>query len=98
MTHRRRSFAERLDFVTSPGFLEGGGPQAVMTDLGMLQFSPDTREMILVSLHLGTTLEHVREDTGWPLAVASPLSETEAPSAEELHVLRSELAVAGGAS
>ncbi len=54
--------------------------------------------MILVSLHLGATPEQVREDTGWPLAVASPRSQTQAPSAGELLVLRSELAVAGGAS
>ena len=109
MPHRRRSFAERLDFVTSPGFLEGGdarqrlglpggGPQAVITDLGVLQFSPDTREMILVSLHPGATLAQVRENTGWPLAVASPLSQTEAPLTEELQVLRNALGVVGGAS
>ncbi len=108
MPHRRRSFAECLDFVTSPGFLEGGdarqrlglrgGPQAVITDLGVLEFSPNTREMILVSLHPGATLEQVRENTGWPLAVASPLAQTEPPSAEELHVLRAELAASGGAS
>lgn len=109
MPHRRRSFPKRLDFVTSPGFLDGGdarqrlglrgsGPQAVITDLGVLKFSPDTREMVLVSLHPGATLEQVRENTGWPLAVASPLADTGPPSAEELQVLRDELAAAGGAS
>ncbi len=102
MPHKRRSFVERLDFVTSPGFLTGGdarqslglpgsGPEAVITDLGVLKFSSETREMVLESLHPGATLDHVRENTGWPLRVASNLGQTEPPTAEELRVLREEL-------
>jgi len=109
MPHRRRCFAARLDFVTSPGFLSGGdararlglrggGPEAVITDLGVLTFSADTREMVLVSLHPGATLDQVRENTGWPLAVASPLRETPPPSDEELRVLRQELGAKVSAS
>ena len=103
MPHKRRSFVERLDFVTSPGFVTGGdsraqlrvpggGPEAVITDLGVLRFSADTHEMELVSLHPGATLEKVRENTNWPLRVAAQLPQTEAPSANELRVLREELA------
>lgn len=106
MPHKRRSFPEHLDFITSPGFLGGGnereqmrllggGPEAVITDLGVLKFSPDTREMVLESLHPGVTLEQVRENTGWPLRVHSPLRETQPPTAEELRVLREELGVRG---
>ncbi|MFQ5816638.1 MAG: CoA-transferase subunit beta [Terriglobia bacterium] len=109
MTHKRRNFPERVDFITSPGFLggsqereqrclSGGGPGAVITDLGVLKFCPDTREMILESLHPGVTPEQVRENTGWPLRIASPLQTTEPPTGEELRLLREELAVAGGAS
>lgn len=102
MNHKRRAFPERVDFLTSPGFLAGGderqrrgipgtGPEAVITDLGVLKFSPDTHEMVLTSLHPGVTLEQVVENTGWPLRVASPLGVTEPPTADELAVLREEL-------
>lgn len=106
MPHKRRSFPERVDFITSPGFLGGGserermrlpgrGPQAVITNLGVLKFSPDTRELFLESLHPGASLEPVRENTGWPLRIGSPLGTTEPPTAEELRVLREELAAPG---
>ena len=99
MTHQRRSFVERVDFVTSPGFLTGGearaklqvpggGPEAVITDLGVLRFAADTHEMELASLHPGVTLKQARENTGWPLRIAAEFSQTEPPSAEELRVLR----------
>ena len=102
MPHKRRSFVERLDFVTSPGFVTGGdsraqlrvpggGPEAVITDLGVLRFPADTHEMELVSLHPGATLENVRENTSWPLRVAAQLSQTEPPSTDELRVLREEM-------
>jgi glutaconate CoA-transferase subunit B len=109
MPQKRRSFVERVDFITSPGFLGGGtdrdrlrlpgsGPEAVITDLGVLQFDAATREMVLVSLHPGATLDQVRENTDWPLRVADPLGTTEPPTAEELRVLREELLPTGGAS
>ncbi len=99
MPQQRRSFVPRVDFVTSPGFLTGGeararlkvpggGPEAVITDLGVLRFAADTHEMELVSLHPGVTLDQVRESTGWPLRIADPLAQTPPPSAEELRVLR----------
>ncbi len=109
MPHKRRSFVERLDFVTSPGYLDGGdarqrlnvpggGPQVVITDLGVLTFCTETREMVLESLHPGATLEQVRESTGWPLRTAAKLAVTEPPSTEELRVLRDELVARGAAS
>jgi len=109
MTHKRRSLPERVDFITSPGFLggdrerermklPGGGPEAVVTDLGILKFCADSREMTLESLHPGATLEQVKDNTGWPLRVASPLRETDPPTAEELRVLREELGVRSDAS
>jgi len=99
MPQRKRSFPERVDFVTSPGFLGGGderarlglpgaGPEAVVTDLGVLRFAEDTREMELVALHPGVTVAQVQEQTGWPLRVAPKLEETPPPSPEELRILR----------
>ncbi len=109
MNHKHRAFPERVDFITSPGYLGGGdereqqrlpgaGPEAVITDLGVLGFSSDTREMVLESLHPGATVEQVQQETGWKLRVASPLKRTEPPTAEELRVLREELTLPGGAA
>jgi glutaconate CoA-transferase subunit B len=99
--HQKRRFPEKVDFVTSAGFLNGhgerasacvrgSGPQAVVTDLGIL--TPDeTGELVLSALHPGATLEQARANTGWALkAVAAP-TVTEPPTAEELRILRSEL-------
>lgn len=101
--HESRRFPERCDFVTGAGYLtggdarrdsgvHGGGPRAVVTDIGVLM--PDeTGELVLTSLHPGATLEQAREATGWPLRTADPpptggLPVTESPTAEELHLLR----------
>jgi glutaconate CoA-transferase subunit B len=99
--HQKRRFPERCDFITGAGFLtggaaraqagvRGGGPQAVVTDLGLLE--PDaTGELILTALHPGRTAAQAQANTGWPLRVAEPLRTTEPPSADELRLLREEL-------
>lgn len=99
--HQKRRFPERVDFRTSAGFLggraerlasgvRGGGPQAVVTDLGILE--PDENgELVLTALHPGATVEQVQANTGWPLKVAANLRQTEPPTAEELRILREEL-------
>ena len=94
-----RSFVERLDFITSAGFLEGGdarersgargrGPTAVISDLGVLEPDPLTRELTLTGIHPGITVEQVRAATGWPLKVAAQLTVTPPPDAAELQTLR----------
>ena len=89
MPQSRRSFPERVDFVTSPGHGRGGDPAAVITDLGCYGF--EDGEMVLTSLHPGVTVEQVRENVGWELRVAPRLAETAPPSGEELRLLREEL-------
>ncbi len=99
--HQKRRFPERVDFCTSAGFLSGraerqaaglrgGGPQGVVTDLGILE--PDENgELMLTALHPGKTVEQVKENTGWDLRVATKLQETLPPSTAELNILRDEL-------
>ncbi len=99
--HQRRRFPEKVDFRTSAGFLggrpereaahlRGKGPQAVVTDLGILE--PDENgELILTALHPGCTVERARANTGWDLKVAPELRFTQPPTEEELHILRTEL-------
>ena len=99
LRQRPRSFVEKLDFVTSVGHGEGGdsraklgypgaGPTAVITDLGVLRPDPESRELTLVALHPGASVEEAKEATGWELRVAKELKRTEAPSEEELRILR----------
>lgn len=92
-------FVERLDFVTSLGHgaggderrrlgLRGGGPTTVITDLGVLQPDPVTRELVLTRVHPGLTAADARASTGWELRVAPTLETTPPPTDEELRVLR----------
>jgi glutaconate CoA-transferase, subunit B len=94
MAQGKRSFVEKLDFITSLGFsraklrLPGKGPTAVITDLGILTPDPVTKELTLTSVHPGVEVEKVVKATGWPLKVAAPVGTTEPPTAKELAVLR----------
>jgi len=100
--HQARRFPERCDFITSAGFLSGrrereakglrgGGPQAVVTDLGILTPDTATGELILTALHAGATVEQAIKNTSWKLKVADDLKTTEPPTDEELRLLREEL-------
>jgi glutaconate CoA-transferase subunit B len=94
-----RTFVDPVDFVTSMGAgtgagdrerlgLRGGGPKVVITDLGVLEPDPQTRELTLTRLHPGASVEQAHASTGWALRVADELGATEPPTAEELAVLR----------
>ncbi len=96
----RRTFVDKIDFVTSPGHLggpgqraalgiPGAGPQMVVTDKGICDF--EGGEMRLVSLYPGVDVAQVRAEVGWELGVAPDLQETPPPGAEELRLLREEL-------
>ena len=99
--HQKRRFPEKVDFRTSAGFLDGrperqakclrgSGPQAVVTDLGILE--PDENgELILTTLHPGITVDQVRANTGWELKTSSQMRVTQPPGEEELRILREEL-------
>jgi len=98
--HQKRRFPEKVDFITSAGFLDrrgersgclrGIGPQAVVTDLGIL--TPDeSGELILSALHPGATVEQARASTGWALKTAATIAVTDPPTEAELRILRSDL-------
>jgi glutaconate CoA-transferase, subunit B len=97
--HAKRTFVEKLDFVTTvghgdgPGSRErlgfrGRGPTAVITDLGVLEPDPRTCELVLTQIHPGVSVERVRGETGWDLVVAEDLKPTDPPTDEELSALR----------
>lgn len=98
MPQAKRSFRERVGFVTSPGHLDGGdararlgypgaGPTRVITDLGVYGFVDG--EMTLESVHPGVSVDEVRAATGWDLRVSTSLATTPVPTDEELSALRS---------
>jgi glutaconate CoA-transferase, subunit B len=99
VAHRRRTFVERVDFVTSVGHgdgpgtrlrlgLRGRGPALVITDLGVLEPDPDSCELVLTRVHPGVEVDQVRAATGWDLTVADPVATTEPPTDAELRLLR----------
>jgi glutaconate CoA-transferase, subunit B len=95
----RRTFTERVDFITSVGYgsepgdrqrlgLTGGGPRKVITDLGVLRPDPDTLQLVLAEIYPGVSVAQVRDNTGWELAVSPGLAEAPPPTESELSVLR----------
>jgi glutaconate CoA-transferase subunit B len=94
-----RAFMSKLDFVTSLGHGTGGksraeygaqgrGPSRVITDLGILEPHPETRELELTSLHPGIAVDQVKAACGWPLKIAARMVETPLPTNLELSTLR----------
>jgi len=99
---KKRAFVDRLDFLTSPGHLSGGnarqalgmpgrGPELVITDMAIFNFESAEREMQLVSLYPGVTLEQVQAEMGWQVRLAETLSEAIPPTNEELQLIRVQL-------
>ncbi len=100
MSHEKRRFVEKVDYVTSPGYGTGGswrretgllrgGPAAVITTLGVLRFHEETGEAFLHRIHPGVESDEVRRATGWDLRIDPELRPTEPPTAEELRIIRS---------
>ena len=95
----RRSFVERVDFVTSVGYGSGPGtrqrlgltgacPLKIITDLGVLEPDPATQEFVLTGLYPGVSLADARSRTGWDLAAGAELQTVDPPSPSELTALR----------
>lgn len=101
MQHGVRKFVEKLDYLTTPGWLAGGdsrrragyrrgGPLAVVTDLGVLRFDETTKAMYLAERYEGVSIDEIVAQTGFELDV-SRCGVAEPPSAEELRILRDEV-------
>jgi glutaconate CoA-transferase subunit B len=95
----RRTFVEKVDFVTSLGHGSGGdhrlrlgirtaGPTLVITDLCLLRPDAETKELTVVSIHPGVTRPQVQDATDWPIRFAADVGETPPPTARELATLR----------
>jgi glutaconate CoA-transferase, subunit B len=99
MSQTRRTFVERVDFITSFGYGIGGdhrerlgfrtlGPTLVVSDLCLLRPDPETKELVVTSIHEGITREEIVQRTGWPIRFADSVERTPPPTESELAVLR----------
>jgi glutaconate CoA-transferase, subunit B len=99
MNQSKRSFVEKLDFVTSMGHGEGGdhrarlglktkGPTKLITDLCIFEPDSQTKEMTVASIHPGVTREQIAANAGWPVRCAANVGKTPAPTGDELEMLR----------
>jgi len=99
----KRRFVEKLDFLTTPGWLEGGdsreksglptdtGPYKIITNMAVLDFESTSKRMRVFSLNPGYSFQDVQDNCGFELMRAEKLEETPAPSLEELRILREEV-------
>jgi len=98
MKQEKRKFVSTVDYLTSPGWLDGpdgretaglggGGPAVVITDMAIMGFDESTREMVLSGVYPGITPEKILDNMSFPVDVAGA-REVPPPGAEELRILR----------
>ena len=103
MRHDRKRFVEKVDFITTPGYLSGPGaregvglppntgPHRVVTTLALLGYHPESKRMMLLSTQPGVEVEEVLENTGFDLEISDQVENNVPPTAEELRILREEV-------
>jgi glutaconate CoA-transferase subunit B len=99
--HEKRRFPKKVDYITSPGWIDGpggrekaglggGGPVAVVTTMGIMRFDDTTKRAYLASFYSGFTPKKVAENTGFQLDVSRAVNAPE-PKEEEIKILREEI-------
>ncbi len=103
MIHDTRRFLQKIDFVTTPGYLTGPGareaaglpantgPYRVVTNLCIMGYDKESKRMKLLSLNPGVTVDQVVENTGFELLMADKITHNAPPTAEELKILRTDV-------
>lgn len=98
-----KRFVEKPYFITTPGYLQGGtsredaglpentGPYRVVTDIGVYGYHPETKEMMLISLHPGKKTKDVTTNSSFEILIPEDFEMTTEPEEEELRVLREEV-------
>ncbi|NWF53519.1 MAG: 3-oxoacid CoA-transferase [Syntrophaceae bacterium] len=98
-----RRFVEKVSFITTPGYLDGPGareraglpantgPHKVITNMAVLGYDEKTKRMRVESIHQGFSFEEVQKNCGFPLLKAEKIVTTQAPTADELRILRTEV-------
>jgi glutaconate CoA-transferase subunit B len=91
--HTRRTFVDQVDFITAAGITSEkvyreGGPTLIVTPKALLAWDKEQGEWVLSAIHPGSSLEEVKDNTGFPLRLAEPRISTPPPTERELMVLR----------
>ena len=97
--HSVKSFPWKVDFITGAGFLKGGasrweqgirskGPVRIITNLAVLGFDAETKQMKAETLHPGVTIDELKDSTGFDLSVKEEIEETELPTWEDIRLIR----------
>ncbi len=93
-------FMKKIDFVTTPGYLdgpgarereglpEGTGPYRIITQLGVYGFDDESKKVKLISLHPGCTIEQVKENSGFEVIIPKDVWTSPHPTQEELEILK----------
>jgi glutaconate CoA-transferase subunit A len=99
--HSPLSLVERVDYIsaargllTTAERLAAGyqpGEVKLVTNLGVFELNPGARELTLVSVHPGETVEAIQKATGFQLRLSPSLAETPCPTQEELSLIRREI-------
>lgn len=103
MHHDKRRFVEKLDFLTTPGYLDGPGareaaglprntgPYRVVSNLGIMGYHPESKRMMLIATQPGVTVEQVVVNTGFEILLSEHIDENFPPTQDELRILREEV-------
>jgi len=95
----QRTFVNKLDFITTPGWLDGPGareraglpadcgPYRVITQLGVYGFDEGTKRLALLSLHPGVTVEDMQANSEFEILIPDHVPVTKPPTADELRNL-----------
>ena len=98
MKHEKRRFPKKLDYFTSPGWVDGkggrerldlpgGGPEAVITDLGVMRFDDHSKKMYLHSYYPGINPDEILDRMGFTVDI-SRAAELPVPRESDLEILR----------
>jgi acyl CoA:acetate/3-ketoacid CoA transferase beta subunit len=99
----KRTFVNKLDFLTTPGFLDGPGarekaglptgtgPYRVITQFGLFGFDDKTKRIKLISLHPGATIDEVKDNTQFEIVLPDQIEISPEPSDRDLAILRREI-------
>ena len=98
MLLQKRRFLKRVDYITSPGFIDGydsrekaglpwGGPEAIITNKAIFRFDKETKEAYLAEISPGIKVEDVVKEVSWDLKVADNLVTMEPPTEEQIRLI-----------
>jgi glutaconate CoA-transferase subunit B len=98
MQHEKRKFPKKLDYLTSPGYLDGpggreraglmpGGPTAVITNMGLMRFDEETKEMYLANYYQGIAPQKILDNMEFAVDI-SRATEALPPTEKDLKILR----------